>query len=131
VNAPSYILADRSALKLTSWSERWAACRGGPLEDRCLRTIEREANVGPDRDTALADFCRCARITDDADDRVFCIEQIDRIFAQYAAEEAHDHRCAMFEARNPDKTWEESDELRREWDEIRPVRVPYGMGGRA
>ena len=130
MNALTLLFADRSALKETSWALRWEACRGGPLENACLRTIEREANCGPYADPALADFCRCARITDDADDRVFCIEQIDRIFAQYAAEEAHDHRCAMFEARNPDKTWEESEELRREWDEIRPVRVPYGMGGR-
>lgn len=128
MNALSYILADRSAMKLP-WEERLAAYRGTAMEAECLRSIAKEAEqVG---ESSFADWCTAASQPVDDDDRDMCLEEVDEQLATFRAIEEHGHRCAMFDARHPDKTWElHSDELRREWDEIRPVRVPYGVGGR-
>ena len=129
MNALSYILADRSALKLPI-PERWAACRKTPLQRACFRSIAREANRGPHADPHLADWAKVGAETTDPDEEDMCVEELDDIFARAAAEEAWDNRAYRYE-QVTGECWETSDELRREWDEIHPVRVPYGMGGRA
>ena len=127
MNALTLLLADRSALKLPI-PDRWAACRKTPLQKACFRSIAREANRGPNADPHLADWAKVGAETTDADEEDMCVEELDEIFARQAAEEAWDDRAYRYEQRTGE-CWETSDELRREWDEIRPVRATSLMPG--
>lgn len=101
------IMADRSALRLPSWAERWEACRNGPLETACLRSIASDAEG---IDSELSTYCQDAADAS-GEDRSLWIADIERIFAEYAAQESFDHDCAMFEHRTGE-LWEYSPELR-------------------
>lgn len=92
-------------LCLTSWAERWEACKNTPRERACLRTIASDAKG---IDSELSTYCQDALLPGERGDAV---AEIERIFAEYEAREAFEHDCAMFEHRTG-KLWEYSPELR-------------------
>ncbi|GMM94179.1 hypothetical protein [Qipengyuania sp. MTN3-11] len=103
----SAILPAHPDLCLTSWVERWEKCRDTPRETACLRTIASDADG---IDNELSTYCHDAARAS-GEDRALWIADIERIFAEYAAQEQFDHDCAMFEHRTG-KLWEYSPELR-------------------
>ena len=98
MNAP----LDTSALRIRIPAERWEACKGGILENACLRSIgDEQAEPGTWLYDAVTYAYDAARAT--GEDRALFIADMEEAFAaELEAEQINDalaHRVHLFEAR--------------------------------
>ena len=101
MNAPSKIDARQVVSAFPSWGERWDAFKGTGYWREALLSIAEDASAQTiHQDNELATYAYDAATVAAADERAEFIGEVERIFAEYRAVEAREHRAYCLE-RNP------------------------------